>query len=300
MASQVKRRLIKFAALAMLAGAIVLAGAAGLRYTRERQVRDALYAAFAPVRVTNCTLQRYGEANDGGYLMCANFLPASQAGYSYGIDGRDGWGCDVATATKIPVHQYDCFNTTAPACASGPTMFHTECVGPERAARDGRTFDTVASHINTNGDTGKRLVVKMDVEGDEWQSLAAAPDYVLEAIDQMAVEFHRVERADALPTAERLRQFFYVAHVHYNNYECRPGYEPFPGPVFEVLLVNKRIAVADPWVDARGPSPLDAPNAPEIADCQAAPAGTELHRIARWTWRRTGNVVRTLRNLLQR
>lgn len=300
MASQVKTRLIKFAALAMVAAAIALAGAASLRYTRERRVRDALYAAFAPVRVTNCTLQRYGEPNDGGYLMCANFLPASQSAYSYGIDGRDGWGCDVSAATKIPIHQYDCFNTTAPVCAGGQATFHAECVGPEPAARDGRTFDTIATHIKTNGDTGKRLVVKMDVEGDEWQSLATAPDYVLEAIDQMAVEFHRVERADALPTVERLRQFFYVAHVHYNNYECRPGYDPFPGPVFEVLFVNKRIAVADPWVDARGPSPLDAPNAPGMTDCQASPAGTELHRIARWTWRRTGSVVRTLRHLLQR
>jgi hypothetical protein len=243
-------------------------------------------------------LQRYGEPNDGGYLMCANFLPASQAGYSYGIEGRDGWGCDVSIAARIPIHQYDCFNTTAPACSGGATMFHAECVGPERTTRDGRHFDTLVNHIAANKDIGKRLVVKMDVEGDEWDSLVAAPDHVLEAIDQMAVEFHGVERAGAPAAAERLGQFFYVAHIHQNNYQCRPGYDPFPGPIFEVLFVNKRIAVADPWVDARDPSPLDAPNLPTAADCQDTPVGGEVQRIARWARRYAREAIGTMRRSL--
>jgi hypothetical protein len=36
--------------------------------------------------------------------------------------------------------------------------------------------------------------MKMDVEGSEWDSLLKTPDTVLSDTDQMAVEFHEVEK----------------------------------------------------------------------------------------------------------
>ena len=262
---------------------LVLILAAAIWYWREREVRVALYAALAPTRITNCELQRFGSANDGGYLMCGNLLKPAQAAYSYGIDGNDDWGCDVAGPLNIPLHQYDCFNTAAPRCPGNAVpQFHAECVGPGRATVDGRAFDTLAAQVDKNGDTGKRLVMKMDVEGSEWRSLATAPDHVLNAIDQLAIEFHQVEDRAYLDTAARLQEFFYVAHIHYNNFECRAGFEPFAGPVFEALLVSKRLAVANPWVDARGPSPLDAPNDPTVRECQAPAAASLPRRIVTW------------------
>lgn len=280
------KRFVRLALKGLAALIVLLVIAAGFQYWRTRQIRNALWDAFTPVQITNCTLKRYGNTNDGGYLMCSNLMDAARSGYSYGINGDDAWGCDVTAQTSFPIHQYDCFNTKAPTCAAASTMFHAECVGPERETIEDRPFDTIAGHIEKNGDTGKRLIIKMDVEGSEWRSLATAPDHVLDAIDQLAVEFHDIEEPHFLDTAARLSQFFYVAHVHQNNYECRPGYDPFPGPVFEVLFVNKRIAVANPSVTTRGPSPLDAPNAASRPDCQqSAPVAAEHRRIARWIQR---------------
>ena len=287
-------RVAKLAARAALVAMIVGLAVEAVQYWRARQVREALFEAFTPVKITNCELARFGSANDGGYLMCRNLLSAAVAAYSYGINGDDAWGCEVSALFGIPVHQYDCFNTNAPRCASDLGRFHAECIGPERATIEARPFETFANHVEKNGDTGKRIVVKMDVEGSEWESLAVAPEHVLNAIDQMSVEFHEVERASFLETTRRLREFFYVAHVHQNNFSCHPGFDPFPGEVFEVLLVNKRIAVADPWVNARGPSPLDAPNTLTLPDCQASPPGNELQRIGRWTQRRLRGAVRWL------
>src|SRR4051812_35427187 len=71
------------------------------------RIRKALYAEIHPVALTNCGLKRFGEANDGGYLLCGNLLDGVKAGYSYGISGYDGWGCQVATELKVRVHQYD-------------------------------------------------------------------------------------------------------------------------------------------------------------------------------------------------
>lgn len=292
------RRLLRLLLRAATLLLLVLLVAAGVQYWRTRQVREALYGALAPIEIANCQLRRFGNSNDGGYLFCGNLLDAAQSAYSYGINGEDAWGCDVAAPRNIPLHQYDCFNTTEPSCPGGFTpRFHAECIGPERASIDGRPFDTFANQIAANGDAGKRLVVKMDVEGSEWKSLATAPDHVLNAIEQMAVEFHEVEDPSFLETAARLNEFFVVANLHINNYSCGPGFDPFPGEVFEVLLVNKRIAVATPRVDARRSSPLDAPNAMGRPDCQQLQRGSEPTRIARWLRRYARSAAVATRNL---
>ena len=68
---------------------------------------------------------------------------------------------------------------------------------------------------------------------------------------------------------ERLRQFFHVAHLHYNNYSCVEGLDPFPVWAYEVLLVSKRIGIVDNTRTVSLPHPLDALNNPAIPDCTA-------------------------------
>jgi hypothetical protein len=233
--------------------------------------REALFALLQPVTLTNCELQRFGEAHDGGYLMCANLLQDVQAGYSYGISGYDQWGCDVSTRRKVPVHQYDCFNTTVPACPTGTTNFHAECVGDVSTAKDGRRFDTIADQLQKNGDGSKRIVLKIDVEGAEWSSFLAAPDETLSQIDQLAVEFHGIEDPRSLAVVQRLKKFFEVAHIHYNNASCLDAMAPFPAWAYEVLFVSKRLAVVDPSRKPPALHPLDAKNIPFYRDCQATP-----------------------------
>src|SRR5689334_15460099 len=58
--------------------------------------QEELFAQLRPVKLQNCRLKRYGVPHDGGYLMCENLMGAATAAYSYGIDGRDDWGCDVS------------------------------------------------------------------------------------------------------------------------------------------------------------------------------------------------------------
>ena len=239
-----------------------------VRVSRETEIRQALFTEIQPVQVANCELQRFGEPHDGGYLLCANLLGAVKAGYSYGISGYDGWGCDVSRRLHVPVHQYDCFDLQQPSCPDGNTIFHGECVGTTRSVQDGRPFDTLAGQFAKNGDDARPLVMKMDVEGAEWDSFLLAPDRVFEHIDQLDVEFHHVDERRFVATMQRLKMFFDIAHVHYNNFSCDHGLKPFPTWAFEVLLVSKRIAKTDGSPAAAGPTALDAPNNPEWADCQ--------------------------------
>jgi hypothetical protein len=230
--------------------------------------RQALFEAIQPVRLVNCEFERYGESHDGGYLLCGNLLTAVRSAYSYGIAGYDQWGCDVSTRLSVSVHQYDCFDLTRPLCSTGKTVFHAECIGGSRRVEDGRTFDTLARQISKNGDAGKRIVVKMDVETAEWESLLGAPDEVLRRIDQLVVEFHGVDEAPVLEVISKLKRFFHVANLHWNNNNCHPGGSPFPSAAYEMLFVSKRIGVPDPARPVTLPNPLDEPNNLALPDCQ--------------------------------
>jgi hypothetical protein len=243
--------------------------------SRTAEVRKELFAEIQPVRVTNCELKRFGEPHDGGYPLCVNLLGAVKAGYSYGISGYDGWGCDVSRQLHVPVHQYDCFDLRAPSCPGGSTVFHGECVGTTRSTEDGRPFDTLSDQFAHNGHDATPLVMKIDVEGAEWDSFLLAPDSVFTHIDQLDVEFHHVDDPKYVATMRRLKQFFYIAHVHYNNFSCDPALRPFPSWAFEVLLVSKRIAVTDGAPAPPTPG-FDAANNPSWPDCQAAAAGGTL------------------------
>ena len=241
--------------------------------SRAATTRSMLFAEIQPVRITGCDLQRFGEPHDGGYPLCANLLGSVKAGYSYGISGYDGWGCDVSRRLRIRVHQYDCFDLREPSCPGGQTVFHGECIGTTRATQDGRPFDTLSSQFARNGDAATALVMKIDVEGAEWDAFLLAPDSALAQIDQLDVEFHHVDDPKYVETMRRLKRFFHVAHVHYNNFSCDSSLAPFPSWAFEVLLVNTRIAMSD-GSPAPVASAIDAPNNAAAADCQIASRGT--------------------------
>lgn len=237
-------------------------------YARTTPIREALWTELQPVPLKNCTFERFGEQNDGGYLLCSNLLKNIKAGYSYGISGYDGWGCDVSTRYKVPVHQYDCFNTTVPVCKTGKTIFHGECVGGTKRTADGRPFDTIHGQLTKNGDAAHHVVMKMDVEGAEWESIPALSDEALQRFDQIVFELHGVKEQKYLDMVRRLKKFFHVAHLHVNNFSCEPGHEPFGGWAYEVLFVNKQLAAVDPSRKEVGEVKGVTKNHPNAPDCQ--------------------------------
>jgi hypothetical protein len=175
-------------------------------------------------------MKRYGLGRDEGYLLCDNLLKNTEVAYSYGIDGRDNFGCEISPKLKVPLHQYDCFNLKRPVCEGGNPIFHEECVGPvTEQDRVGRLFDTVENQIFKNNNAGKTLLLKMDVEGAEWESLAATSDEVLQNVDQIAMEFHKnQDKLEYLDLIAKLKKTFYIAHIHFNNHACTRGLDaPF-------------------------------------------------------------------------
>jgi hypothetical protein len=261
-----RTRLIALAGVALLAAlaSLVVATAAA-----KRAVREALRAELQTVQLENCSLKRYGSAHDGGYLLCANLLAGAESAYSYGINTEDNWGCQVSRELHVPVHQYDCFTEHRPACDGGTFVFHDECVGPDTASVDGQPFDTLTRQIAANGDAGKRLLVKIDIEGAEWEALRATPDAVLARVDQLAMELHGTDEQRFLEVVRRLKHSFHLVNVNFNNWGCTPDAAPLPAWAYQVLWVNKRLGVLDPDAPSPAPrSPENAPDNPNGPDCQ--------------------------------
>ena len=182
----VTRRIASIALFSALALSISGVAPVGAAETMDEAGRAAFLAELQPVTLKNCTLKRFGSTYDGGYLICENLSEGVQSAYSYGVGPNDELGCDVSKRYSVPVHQYDCFDPARPTCAGGVFKFHKECLAPH-AMRDKqrRVFDSLQNQIAKNGDAGKRLLVKIDIEGAEWDALLATPDAVLDRIDQI-------------------------------------------------------------------------------------------------------------------
>ena len=259
---------IAFAIISLAAAAAVVIGDLE-RHAAGRKLREAILAELQPVALKNCTLKRFGSANDGGYLMCENLIEPLDAAYSYGVGQNDDWGCEVSRRYHVPVQQYDCFDPARPTCDGGTFVFHNECVGDRTGYRESRFFDTLENQIRKNGDTGQRLIVKMDIEGGEWDSLLAAPDELLASISQITMEMHGFDDPRIVEVIRKLKRNFYLVNLHFNNWSCTPKAAPLPAWAYQVHWVNKRIGVLDPAAPVPAPmSPLNAPDSPTWPDCQ--------------------------------
>src|SRR5436190_17217494 len=119
---------IAFMMIALAAVTAIVIGDLARRAT-GRKLREAILAELEPVALKNCTLKRFGSANDGGYLMCENLIEPVEKAYSYGVGTNDDWGCEMSRRYHVPVHEYDCFDPATPTCDGGRFVFHDECVG---------------------------------------------------------------------------------------------------------------------------------------------------------------------------
>lgn len=259
---------IAFIIIALAAGAAVLV-ADIVHGTAQRKLREAILAELQPVALKNCTLRRFGSANDGGYLMCENLIEPLDSAYSYGVGPNDDWGCDMSRRYHVPVYEYDCFDPARPTCDGGRLIFHNECVGDRTGYRDSRFFDTLQNQINKNGDTSHHVIIKMDIEGGEWESLLTTPDQLLSSIPQLAMEMHGYDNPKILEVLRKLNRIFYLVNLHFNNWSCTSRAVPLPAWAYQVLWVNKRIGIVDPTAPVPAPmSPLNAPDSPTWPDCQ--------------------------------
>jgi hypothetical protein len=203
---------------------------------------------------------RLGEANDGGYLVCPSRSLAG--GISLGINGFDGFGASLSQQYKVPVQQYDCFNTKVPAKPPGADcQFSAQCVS-DKPGQDPARFLPLAAIVQKapQGD----LLLKMDVEGAEWGAIANAPPATLARFEQIAFEVHHLHDttryAQFAAVMDKLLQDFVVVHNHGNNCCGSVAIAGYTIPkVFELTMVRRSAVQTTPCVSTKL-NPQDAKN----------------------------------------
>jgi hypothetical protein len=109
------------------------------------------------VRLSNCTLKRFGAVNDGGYLLCENFTGEARSVYSYGIDGRDEWAATFRVRITCP---FTSTTVSIRIVRSAPARTFTSMTSVSARVRPASTSPVRfgGEPDRRNGDTGKHLL----------------------------------------------------------------------------------------------------------------------------------------------
>ncbi len=207
-------------------------------------------SAFAFVRI--------GRNNDGGYIMLDDFSEDMKA-YSIGICDDMSWDKDIHEKYGMDVYMYDHTVPYAPEKIDGCYFYQKGIAAEDR----GGSFLSLRSMLKQHGDErSDNLVLKMDVEGAEWDVLNAVNEEDINRFCQIVIEFHgmtelsnREKMICALKKINRTHQA-----VWGNNYApAEWGGSVLMPMSLEVCYVRKKSYDLENR-DAFFPTELDMPN----------------------------------------
>jgi hypothetical protein len=172
-----------------------------------------------------CEFFRVGGGRDGGYVMARLFDSGNTAAaYSFGIANDASWDDGIASM-GIPVLMFDHTITAAPACPSARASVRFFRIGISASSEDPMLLPMRAIlELNGHGDR-RDLLLKMDVEGAEWEVLEAMEVADLGRFSQIVVELHGLSpfeskdrHAMMLGVLSKLHRTHQCVHVHANSW----------------------------------------------------------------------------------
>lgn len=183
---------------------------------------QAILRLLTPQDVDGVGFKRVGGANDGGYVMLDDITASTTPiAYSIGINRDVTWDTDIA-AQGIDVFMYD---HTIDALPSSNPRFHFRRQGLT-GSMAGEALLTLAEMLEANRHGEEpRMLLKIDIEGAEWDALWHAPPDLLSRFSQIVIEFHGL-----IPTTQddygtriqgvlqKLLQTHQPVHIHANTY----------------------------------------------------------------------------------
>jgi hypothetical protein len=184
----------------------------------QTQILETL--ALLEVQSVTCGKVRIGGPHDGGYVM-ANGFELNRTAYSIGVGPQVQWDVEMAERGLV-IHQYD--HTVPGLPQEHPNFRYTPLgIAPDLSHPD---LITLEEMLERNGHSGlSNMLLKIDVEGAEWDVFDAMDHALLAKFDQIVIEFHGLEYLGADTFRERANRVFrklnyhhVPIHVHANNY----------------------------------------------------------------------------------
>lgn len=213
--------------------------------------------------VCNKNLVRIGEKSDGGYIMLNDFTSGSCA-YSFGINNDVSWDNEMAER-GYNIYMYD---HTIDHLPYERNEFHFFKQGISANTEDAPRLITLEQMLKINGHMNLTdMVMKMDVEGYEWEIFRDVKEEILLKFKQIVVEFHYIfntEKMDEiLFVLRKLNNTHQVVHVHANNYANVFWYNENPYlDTLEVTYVRRQEYEFKDNYNLTLPISIDMPNCP--------------------------------------
>lgn len=184
---------------------------------------------------------RVGGDNDGAYIMLDAFQRGMRA-YSFGIGSNVTWDLSMAEC-GIDVFMYD---HTISGLPVSHDMFHFQRYGVASQDKPKKRLFSLDTLLKNNGDEENYdLILKMDVEGAEWEVFDSVETDILERFSQITLELHGMadqgRQAEIIRVLEKLNRTHQAVWLHGNNasYAERAGDIMIPS-LLEVTYVRKK------------------------------------------------------------
>lgn len=215
-----------------------------------------------PYDVSDRTKIRMGEVGDGGCIMVLG--KDIGVALSLGHKGRGGWEYELA-AKGWSVWHYD--NKLSAPIKPHPNISFRRIPQGESFGSGRNTLESILGQL---GDV-KRIIARVDIEGDELSLLENATETDLNRLEQFYVEFHGLSKPETLfrflKILVRIQATHLPIHVHFhNNYGHVLAFKDFLfADLVEVTFARRDLGEFRASDDCY-PSHLDSPNVPTLPD----------------------------------
>jgi hypothetical protein len=190
---------------------------------------------------TNHKLIRVGGPNDGGYLI-PDDLSTIQFCFSAGVGDNTTFESQLFTDFGIKSHLLDfsVFSPKKPFVESFTKLWLSSSSRKENSI-------TLTNWVNKYKKPNSECILKIDIEGAEYESLLVTPAEIISEFAIIVIEFHDTEtwsEPSYFKVIEhifgKLLEYYYVVHLHPNNCCGLTNIDGFFVPrVFELTLHRK-------------------------------------------------------------
>ncbi len=243
----------------------------------KRDYAKRIYNLLLVKDVDNAGYVRVGGMHDGGYVMLNNFDNVRIA-YSCGVAEEISWDEDMASR-EIDVYMYDYSVNRIP---SRNPRLHFFRRGIDGETNRHKNMYSLEDLIEENGHRNERhMILKMDIEGYEWNVLENITLDTLDRFDQIVLELHNildVPEVYSEPLLEKLNKSHQVVHIHGNavGRVFRIDEKHVIPSYLEVTYVKRNLGYSFMESKRSFPTTLDCSNQAGVLDCDLGEWNQEI------------------------
>jgi hypothetical protein len=211
------------------------------------------------------TKKRFGPAHDGGYVLLDSKFDV-QAIFGYGVGHDVTLENQLSAEWDIPAYVFDHTITSVPPLGPNTQYIAEGITGGQETAE----LKTFSSHLNRFLPGDGRVLLKIDVEGAEWDAIEREN---FDRVTYFVIEYHDIESDTKRKThlMRKIAESFDLIHVHGVNFHNQPIFmfdraTPIPRYI-ECTYIRKGLVETFPCNETY-PTPLDMVGRPEVADVQ--------------------------------